>query len=182
LVVQQYYIRDVFSEALLICSDSEKAKRVWRGLQTKANKSAIVDFYKAFLSEDPLTFQQLFNYALYLFDNPKGHFNNYGNDYVLGVTQMSQKVHREKHRMEAFVRFQKSGSSLYYATVSPDFNVLPLIVPHFKNRYADQTWVIYDERRKYGIFHDLNGSLHEVTFEFKPLTAAPDQSLTTVTV
>jgi probable DNA metabolism protein len=181
LVTRQYYIPDVFNEALLISSDSEKAKRVWAGLQTKASKSAIVDFYQAFLSEDAFTFQQLFDYALYLFNNPKGHFTNYGNDYVLGITQMSQKVHREKHRMEAFVRFQKSSSSLYYATINPDFNVLPLIVPHFTNRYADQTWVIYDERRKYGVFRDLDGSIHEVTFELKPPTS-PEQSLTTVTI
>ncbi len=57
--------------------------------------------------------------------------------------------------MEAFVRFQLIKDGLYYATVQPDYNVLPLILKHFKDRYADQRWLIYDTLRKYGILYDL---------------------------
>ena len=41
------------------------------------------------------------------------------------------------------------------AIVQPDFNVLPLIEKHFRERYADQRWLIYDVRRKYGLYYDL---------------------------
>jgi probable DNA metabolism protein len=34
--------------------------------------------------------------------------------------------------------------------------VLPLIEKHFKNRYADQRWLIYDSKRKYGLYYDLD--------------------------
>lgn len=63
-------------------------------------------------------------------------------------------VHREKHRMEAFVRFQLTQDGLYYAVIEPDFDVLPLIKQHFQDRYADQLWLIYDTRRKYGLYYD----------------------------
>lgn len=33
---------------------------------------------------------------------------------------------------------------------------MPLIEKHFKNRFADQRWLIYDNNRKYGIYYDLN--------------------------
>jgi hypothetical protein len=36
----------------------------------------------------------------------------------------------------------------FLSLVRPDFNVLPLIQPHFKRRYQDQRWLIYDEQRK----------------------------------
>jgi probable DNA metabolism protein len=85
---------------------------------------------------------------------------------------MSQKVHREKHRMEAFIRFQKSSRGLYFALIHPDFNVLPLIIRHFKNRYADQPWVIYDEKRKYGVHYDGN-TVQEVTLELHAESQAP---------
>ena len=39
--------------------------------------------------------------------------------------------------------------------VEPDYNVLPLLIDHFKNRYADQRWLIYDGKRKYGIYYNL---------------------------
>jgi probable DNA metabolism protein len=57
--------------------------------------------------------------------------------------------------MEAFVRFQLTKDQLYYAICQPDYNVLPLIRKHFKDRYADQRWLIYDSRREYGIYYDL---------------------------
>jgi probable DNA metabolism protein len=40
---------------------------------------------------------------------------------------------------------------------------------HFKNRYADQNWLIYDTRRKYGIFYDGN-SVEEVSISFSATT------------
>src|SRR5690606_32591152 len=69
---------------------------------------------------------------------------------------------------EAFVRFQKSSDGMFFALVAPDYNVLPLIIRHFKNRYADQPWLIYDEKRKYGIHHDLR-QVHEVKLDYVPV-------------
>ena len=54
---------------------------------------------------------------------------------------------------------------MYYAIVQPDYNVLPLILSHFKNRYADQRWLIYDAMRKYGIYYDLQ-QVTEVQIDF----------------
>ena len=58
--------------------------------------------------------------------------------------------------MHAFVRFEKLQDEVYFSKIEPDFNVLPLIVSHFKNRYRDQKWMIYDLKRQYGIFYDLS--------------------------
>lgn len=168
LVPQDHYLNEMFGEVLTIYTDLSKSKRVWKGLQAKIDKTSLNQFYKAFLSEDVKLFQHLFDFAQYVFNHPEGYSKNFGNGHVLAITQMAQRVHREKHRMEAFIRFQKGSDQLFYAIVNPDFNVLPLILSHFKNRYADQPWVIYDERRKYGMYYDLN-SVHEITFGFKPV-------------
>jgi probable DNA metabolism protein len=81
---------------------------------------------------------------------------DYSHPAVLTVFQTAKKVWREKHRMEAFVRFQRTADGLYYAIIEPDYNVLPLIAEHFQTRYADQRWMIYDARRRYGMYYDLN--------------------------
>jgi probable DNA metabolism protein len=57
--------------------------------------------------------------------------------------------------MEAFVRFRLTKDGLYFASIEPDFDVLPLISKHFNSRYADQKWVIYDLKRNYGLYYDL---------------------------
>jgi probable DNA metabolism protein len=80
------------------------------------------------------------------------------------MDRISKQVHREKHRMEAFVRFQKTADGLFVATIDPDHNVLPLITDHFRKRYADQRWIIYDTRRWYGMYYDLQEVI-QVSFE-----------------
>jgi probable DNA metabolism protein len=61
----------------------------------------------------------------YVISSKHGVENDYGNADVLMVQQVSKKVEREKHRMEAFVRFQLTKDGLYYALIQPDYNVLP---------------------------------------------------------
>ena len=181
LVSAEHYLPDVFQENYTVISEDSKAKRVWSGLRKKLDADWMKNFYKSFLSEQPETFQDLFDFARYIFDQPGGAEENFGNRYVLAVSQMSHKVHREKHRMEAFIRFQQTGDGIFYAHIDPDFNVLPLISDHFRKRYADQKWIIYDLKRKYGLFYDLE-KVEEITFDFTAemspaLNALPAQVL-----
>ncbi|SKC05928.1 TIGR03915 family putative DNA repair protein [Dyadobacter psychrophilus] len=165
IVSEVHHVPDVFKEAFHVISDDVKANRVWKGLAKKLDSNWMKSIYKAFLSEQPATFQDLFEFIRYIIDNQPGAEANFGNRYVLEISQMSHKVHREKHRMEAFIRFQKTADEIFYAHIEPDFNVLPLLIDHFKNRYADQKWIIYDLKRKYGLFYDLE-KVEEIAFDF----------------
>lgn len=165
LVWDKLYQPEMLDESFEILNDEAKATRVWTGLKKKLVPQWAVMFYKAYLSEDPQTFQDLFDFAHYIFDNAKGAEQNFGNPYVMAVSKMDRKVNREKHRMKAFIRFQKTADGIYYCPVEPDFNVLPLIATFFKNRYADQQWIIYDVKRKYGLFYNLH-TVEEITYEF----------------
>lgn len=167
LVAQQHFEPVLIDEVLEIDSDETKAKRVWEGLKKKIGNEWLLRFYKAFLSEDAATFQQLFYFACYIFDNPKGAEQNFGHPAVLAVTQMEKSVNREKHRMKAFIRFQETADGIFYAPIEPDFNVLPLISQFFKNRYADQRWIIYDLKRNYGLYYDLH-KVDEIILEETP--------------
>ena len=155
----------LFGEYQEITTNSEKAKRVLIKLEQKLSKNSMSQLYKSFLSELPQIDNVLLRYVQYVIAAKHGVENDYSHPDVLMVQQVSKKVHREKHRMEAFVRFQLTKDSLYYSIIQPDFNVLPLIASHFKNRYADQRWLIYDCRRKYGLYYNLE-EVSEVTIDF----------------
>lgn len=167
LVTAAHHIPDVFDAGFRVVSDREKGKRVWKGLCKKLGKEWQFRFYKAFLSEQPETFQHLLNFARYIIDQPAGACENFAHPDILAVSQAAQKVHREKHRMEAFVRFQKTGDGIYYAHIEPDFDVLPLLPEHFQNRYADQRWIIYDLTRKYGMYYNLEKT-EEIELDVAP--------------
>lgn len=172
LVSRQHFEPVLLDEVLEIASDEVKAKRVWEGLRKKTGSEWQLRFYKAFLSEDAATFRQLFDFACYIFDNPKGAEQNFGHPAVIAVTQMERSVSRERHRMKAFIRFEETVDGIFYAPVEPDFNVLPLISQFFKNRYADQRWIIYDLKRNYGLYYDLE-TVEEIVLEATPSMKTP---------
>ncbi|UMY66149.1 MULTISPECIES: TIGR03915 family putative DNA repair protein [unclassified Flavobacterium] len=162
----------VFEPTLLgseheVVTDEAKASRVWEGLRKKLDTTWLQRMHYAFLSESPVAYQQLFDFARYIFDHAEGASANFGNESVRAVQQWAQMVSRERHRMKAFIRFQETMEGTFYAPVEPDFNVLPLIATFFRDRYADQKWIIYDIRRKYGLYYDLE-TVTQVTFEETP--------------
>ena len=146
---------NVFGNQHNIVTDEEKAARVYSGLKKKISSGALTQLYKAFLSEANGIENILLHYVQYVFKSKLTVEHDYSNEFVLAVKQIAKKTDREKHRMEAFIRFQLTGDGLYYAICQPDYNVLPLIEKHFKERYADQRWLIYDGTRKYGLYYDL---------------------------
>jgi probable DNA metabolism protein len=96
--------------------------------------------------------------------------DNFGDAHVLYFAQTLKKVSRERHRMKAFVRFNKNSDGLFTCMIEPDFNVLPLITDFFKNRYADQSWLIYDLKRKYGMYYNKT-TVQEVTLDSQEKSA-----------
>lgn len=166
----------LFGHVHSVVTNEEKAARVWRKLEEKLSRNAMGQLYKTFLSQLPDIENGIFRYVQYALCEKRSIENDYSNPDVLLLQQTSRKVHREKHRMEAFVRFQLTKDGLYYAVVQPDFNVLPLISKHFKERYADQRWLIYDMRRKYGLYYDMQ-EVTEVRMEFAANLHDTDQML-----
>ncbi|GAA4372430.1 TIGR03915 family putative DNA repair protein [Hymenobacter koreensis] len=146
----------LFAETQHIEADEEKARRVWDGLLKHMTGEARTSLYKAFLSERADRELLIFRYVqLAIEAGGQDISENFSNDTVRLIADINKQMFREKHRMEAFVRFEKSHDGLFHATVEPDFDVLPLIAEHFTKRYADQRWLIFDRRRGYGLYYDL---------------------------
>ncbi|MDR6762670.1 putative DNA metabolism protein [Flavobacterium sp. 2755] len=155
----------LFSDKHFVTTDLVKAKRVLNGLKQKLSKEGFANIYRAFLSENDKIDETLFQYVKYIFSSSINVEGDLSNSAVLEVRKAAHLTGRESHRMEAFVRFKLTKDNLYYAIVEPDCDVLPLIERHFKNRYADQRWLIYDAKRKYGIYYDLENTT-SVQLEF----------------
>ena len=145
---------------------------MYKKLQLVISAKTFKQLYDVYLSELKDMDNLLLRYIQYALKSKFVIENDYSNADVLLIQQTSKKVHREKHRMEAFVRFKLTKDQLYYATIQPDFNVLPLICKHFKERYADQRWLIYDVHRKYGLYYDLQ-TVEEVMLDFSDAATAP---------
>ncbi len=145
----------LFAQPAHLATDEASAARVWDGLLKAMDQEARARLYHVFLSEDAERELLVFRYVDSALRTAADIAENYADATVRRVQRLAQQLFREKHRMEAFVRFEKTRDGLFHATIAPDFDVLPLIAPHFTKRYADQRWLIYDRRRGYGLYYDL---------------------------
>ena len=150
------YISALFENLIHITTNEAQAGRVLNGLRQKLSPIGVQRLYIAHLAEIENDDDTVIGFIRYAFDSDRNIEDDYGNKNVLRVSEIVGMMRREKHRMEAFVRFQKLKDETFYAAIQPDFNVLPLLIKHFKSRYADQKWIIYDIRRNYGLCYDLH--------------------------
>jgi len=148
-------VPQLFAEIRTVVTDESKAKRVWDKLVLLLDSKGVRTVWTAWLSEMETIEDTIMGVIRYAIDTKQDVLKDYGNLHVIQLQQTVKSVGREKHRMEAFVRFQLTKDDIYFSVIEPDFNVLPLILTHFKNRYADQRWFIFDSRRSYGIYYDL---------------------------
>lgn len=155
-----------FDEVFTVYSDMKKADRVWIALQKKLSPSALSCLTSCWLSELPDIGSLLFRYIRKAIDAPTSIELNFGDPDVLEISQIWKKVNKERLRVIQFLRFQKASDDTFFAAVTPLYNVLPLGIGHFKDRFADQKWLIYDLKREYGYYYDLK-EVAEVDFETK---------------
>jgi probable DNA metabolism protein len=146
-----------------VTTDEEKARRVWTSLEKRLSREALKLISVSWLSELPELYQPLFHYLCKVFRQGDISRNFADND-VLTVTNIARKVLHEQLRMKQFVRFQKAKDGTYLSVVSPDHNVLPIVIDHFQDRFNDQPWLIYDAKRHYGYYYDGRQVIH-ITFE-----------------
>jgi len=153
---EHFHQENIFAEIHEVITQTEKSERVLNKLEQNIGKAGIHKLLKVFLSED----QDLENLILSAVRQSISHpgeniLENFADNNILQISKICKSVDRERHRMTAFVRFEKMKDDVFFSKIDPDFDILPLIRKHFNDRYQDQKWMIYDLRRNYGIFYDL---------------------------
>ena len=142
------------TKVLEIATDLEKAGRVWAGLEKKLSRLALRQILYAWLTGEREALETALRYVRAIYAGV--HEKDFGQADVLALWQISRKISREKEHLRQFLRFQKTADGIFFAAVAPPYNVLPLTVDHFTHRFADQKWLIWDVRRKFGFYYDLD--------------------------
>lgn len=168
----------LFEDVMKVITDQARAGRVLQRLQQKLSAGALQRLYAVHMAGIDENDTNIVGYIRYVIDSSQNVEEDYGNKYVLRMADMVRSLRREKHRMEAFIRFQKLQDETFYSAIEPDFNVLPLLAKHFKDRYTDQKWIIYDMRRNYGLFYNLH-AVEFISLDFA--TVKPDNVISTYT-
>ena len=144
----------LFERHATIRTDASKSDRVWKGLKSHLGSKRRRMLFEAYLSGCQGVESMIHRYVRDTIPGrggrkPKAHLSSH-----IQIEKLSQKVRREAHRMKGFIRFQQTGQDRYLALIAPQYDVLPLVRRHFESRFADQSWIIYDTLRNYGLCYD----------------------------
>ncbi len=71
------------------------------------------------------------------------------------LNELEHIVSREAHKYKGFIRFEMSEVG-FFARIAPKHDILPLLAPHFWERFGDER-VIFDEARGVAAVIDKNG-------------------------
>lgn len=158
--VAPLFVEDIHT----VITQEEQSHRVWAGLEKKLSKAACNMLTYAWLSEMEGVDNKIFRYICKNFNSKVSIEMNFGDKDVLELHQIAKKVSHEGHYLEMFVRFQKVSDGIFFASVEPEHNALPIVIPHFTDRFSDQKWIIYDVARHYGYYYNLE-TAEEITLE-----------------
>lgn len=149
--LQMNYVmdRELFAEYVETVPDAEKAEKVLRTIRRELGLEAYDCICQAAASWDKRKANAIFKTIVLGLHLPKKQkvMHCLTKDYVCTVADLSKKTWNEAHSFMGFARFTELAGGILYADIRPENDVLPLIAPHFANRYPEENWVIYDEKR-----------------------------------
>lgn len=166
-----------FADSVAVPTDEEHAARVFARLRDRLSRRDMTSLFYGFLSADPAMPDTFLYLVARIVGEKYNPLLDYGDAQVVRWMQWAKQVGREKHHMEAFVRFEALASDLYMARIAPRYDILPLIAPHFTRRYAAQSFAIYDTTRAYGILWQDKAlhTIHELDEQAMAAQHHPDE-------
>lgn len=101
------------------------------------------------LHRDPERFALMYRLLWRIREQPE-LLNDVVDPDVWRATRMAKVVHRDIHKMHAFVRFkevQDNDATLWLAWFEPDHHILEAATPHFVDRFTSMQWSILTPER-----------------------------------
>lgn len=148
---------DFGQEVRLIGTDGAKARRVERGIVTKMGREALEDVWTAYLSSSPGKGTAVYRYLRRGFEIGWRIAGDLAHPAVLELEAIRRLVGREAHLLKEFLRFSEMEGGVFYAKITPEHRIVPLLMPHFTERYSVQPFLIHDVTHGIvGVF-DLKG-------------------------
>lgn len=153
------YTPSFLNEVVEITTDDTKYKRVSKSIKENLSYNVLENIYYLYLSEIPKVEDLILKYIRLCFS--KGSKINLAknNDIIILVDKYCRKVTYEAHRFTGFVRFKEIGPNIFYSSIEPDHNILPLLINHFSKRFSDQYFIIHDIKREIAIIYNKKNSI-----------------------
>ncbi len=149
---------ELFCENRQVEPNLEKAEKVLRTIKQRLGEAAKEAICYAAACPQKEKADAVYRMIVLGLSMEKGYqiVNRLQDANVLLVMKLRQKAWHEAHRMMGFLRFEELVNGVLYGEFSSPCAVLPLIAPHFADRYRQEDWIIRDLDRGLLAVHRKN--------------------------
>ena len=128
-------------------TDCEAAKKVEDSIARKISREALRLVRLCYLSRMESRELTILRFLRMGYKIGPSVTNMLADDTVRAITKTAQNVGGEGHFYKEFLRFSEYNGALV-ATIEPKNFVLPLVAPHFCDRFPSEQFLIYDKSHK----------------------------------
>lgn len=146
---------NLFMQPFRIETSEESAQRLKRAISNQASPEILSTLDAAFRSEEDGIEMKILAYLrkMFLGIDPT-YAKNPTSDEMLPIFMTARSVRREVGGMLGMVRFNRMPDGTYFSEIEPKYDILELLIGHFRGRFANERWVIYDSKRGFGVYYD----------------------------
>lgn len=144
-------------------TDLSHAIRVRKGVAAKGGRAAYDALRKASCSSRADAGWAAYQFVRYVMDEHSGKarpLSNLAHEKVAPIAAICRSVGNECEHMRQFVRFEHlsgGGTDFWFAKCNPRDSVVPLVMPHFVERFNVQPFMIFDEAHLVAGVYDGSG-------------------------
>ena len=146
---------NLFMQPFRIETSEESAQRLKRAISNQASPEILSTLDAAFRSEEDGIEMKILAYLRKMFlGTDPAYAKNPTSDEMLPIFMTARSVRREVGGMLGMVRFNRMPDGTYFSEIEPKYDILELLIGHFRGRFANERWVIYDSKRGFGVYYD----------------------------
>ncbi|MBW4838471.1 MAG: TIGR03915 family putative DNA repair protein [Paenibacillaceae bacterium] len=149
-------------ESRWVETSPEKASRVYSAIRRSISQDAQELVRRGFLTCEPQKDLLIYRFLRLGFRHGRAVMDMLTETTVHRLRKAVRHLNTESHALMGFVRFSVYGDVLV-SVIEPKNRVLPILAPHFSNRYRQEAFLIYDQTHRQALIH-------------RPKEATPDRT------
>ncbi len=138
-------------------ADPQKTARVVAGVRRRMGNLGYRKIWQAFLHDGGDKATVIYRYIrLGMREGERVH-HMLTHPVVMALDKLVALTGREANFLTEFIRFSELEGHVYYAEITPEHYVLPLVMPHFAARMNTQPFLIHDKTHGVAGVYDRSG-------------------------
>lgn len=137
-----------------IVTSPEQADRVYSGIMRQLGPETLEAVYHCTLSIEDDAEAVALRYLRLGFRAGRDAFENLADPLVMRMHRISRGVSQEASRFFEFLRFSELEGGILFSEFEPEPHVLPLVMPHFADRFGALPFIIHDKGRRIAGVYD----------------------------